>query len=43
MMNLVFGFLLGIAAATIGLSGLAKVADAGVHKIQKTMIQIDKE
>ena len=43
MTNLIVGFFLGIAAATIGFTGIAKMADSSVQKVQKTMIQIDKE
>ena len=43
MTNLIVGFFLGVAAATVGFSGIAKMADSGVHKVQKTIIQIDKE
>lgn len=42
-MGYILVFVLGIAAATIGFSGVAKMADSGVQKIQKTIIQIDKE
>ena len=43
MTNLIVGFFLGIAAATIGFTGIAKMADSSVQKVQKTMIQINKE
>lgn len=43
MSNLIIGFFLGVASCTIGFTGMAKVADAGVQKVQKTIIQIDKE
>jgi hypothetical protein len=43
MSNLIVGFFLGVAAATIGFTGMAKMADAGVQKVQKAIIQIDKE
>jgi hypothetical protein len=37
MTNLLIGFILGIAVCTVGFSGLAKMADAGVSKIQETV------
>ena len=43
MSNLIIGFFLGVAAATIGFTGMAKMADAGVQKVQTAIIQIDKE
>lgn len=43
MSNLIIGFFLGVASCTIGFTGMAKVADAGVQKVQKAIIQIDKE
>ena len=42
-MGYIFAFILGIAAATVGFTGIARMADSGVHKVQKTIIQIDKE
>jgi hypothetical protein len=39
MGNLIVGFLLGVAATTIGFSGLAKVADSATHQVQKIMIE----
>jgi Na+/H+ antiporter NhaA len=43
MTNLIVGFFLGIAAATVGFTGIAKMADSSVQKVQKTIIQINKE
>lgn len=37
MTNLVIGFILGVAVCTVGFSGLAGLADAGVNKIQETV------
>lgn len=42
-MGYIFAFILGIAAATVGFTGIAKMADSSVQKVQKTMIQINKE
>jgi hypothetical protein len=39
MVNLIVGFLLGVAATTIGFSGLARVADSATHQVQKVMIE----
>jgi hypothetical protein len=43
MINLIVGFLLGVAATTIGFSGLARVADSATHQVQKIMIEGVKE
>lgn len=37
MFNLVVGFVLGVAVCTVGFSGLARMADRGVEKIQETV------
>ena len=37
MLNFLFGVIVGIAAATIGFSGLAKMADKGVAEEQKVV------
>lgn len=37
MMNFIVGFVLGVAACTIGFSGIVRVADDGVGVIQKTI------
>jgi hypothetical protein len=42
MGNLIIGFLLGVAATTIGFGGLAKVADSATHEVQKVMIESAK-
>lgn len=39
MGNLIIGFLLGVAATTIGFTGLARYADGVTHKIQRVMIE----
>ena len=39
MGNLIVGFLLGIAATTIGFTGLAKYADSATRQVQKVMIE----
>lgn len=36
MKGFLFGFILGVAAATVGFSGLAPMLDRGVHTIQET-------
>jgi hypothetical protein len=43
MGNLIIGFLLGVAATTIGFSSVARYADGMTHKIQKIMIENAKE
>ncbi len=43
MANLIVGFLLGVAATTIGFSGLARYADNATHKMQQIMIESSKE
>jgi uncharacterized membrane protein YtjA (UPF0391 family) len=42
-MSYLFVFVLGIAAATVGFSGIAKMADSGVQKIQKTIVEIERK
>jgi hypothetical protein len=37
MINLVVGFVLGVAVCTVGFSGLARMADRGVEQIQETV------
>lgn len=37
MFNFIIGFVLGIAASTIGFTGIAQVFDQGVSKIQQTV------
>jgi hypothetical protein len=39
MGNLIVGFILGVAATTIGFSGMAKIADGMTHQVQKVMIE----
>jgi hypothetical protein len=34
MTNFIIGFVLGVAACTIGFKGMAEVADRGVEKLQ---------
>ena len=41
-MGYVFAFILGVAAATIGFTGVAKLADSGVKKVQQTVIKMEK-
>lgn len=42
MTNMIIGFVLGVAVCTVGFSGLAKIADAGVVKIQETVRETAK-
>lgn len=42
-MGYIVAFLLGIFVATVGVSGVAKVADQGVSKIQDVMRDTAKE
>lgn len=37
MFNFIIGFILGIAASTIGFTTIAGYADQGVQKIQQTV------
>jgi hypothetical protein len=34
MTKILIGFVLGVAVATVGFSGIARIADSGVTKIQ---------
>jgi hypothetical protein len=36
MIKFVFGFVLGLAVATVGFSGMARILDSGVQTIQQT-------
>jgi len=36
-MGYIISFLLGIFVATVGISGVAQVADKGVNQVQKVM------
>ena len=42
MLNLIIGFILGVAACTVGFSGLAKLADKGVGTLQNTVQEVAK-
>jgi len=37
MINFIFGFIFGVAACTIGFTGMANMADKGVTVIQGTL------
>lgn len=40
-MNFIAGFIVGIVVATVGFSGIAKMADKGVDKVKEvTMEQV---
>lgn len=36
MIKFAIGFVLGLAVATVGVSGIARIVDSGVHSIQKS-------
>jgi uncharacterized membrane protein YtjA (UPF0391 family) len=36
MIKFVVGFVLGLVVATVGFSGIARIADSGVQTIQKS-------
>jgi hypothetical protein len=36
MIKFVVGFVLGLTVATVGFSGIARIADSGVQTIQKS-------
>jgi len=38
MSGFFFGFILGVAVATVGFSGLSPILDSGVRSIQQTTI-----
>lgn len=40
MINFVVGFILGIAAATIGFNTVAEIADNGVEKVQEIVKEL---
>ncbi len=42
MANLIVGFILGIAACTVGFSKLGNMADAGVYKIQHVVKEVSQ-
>jgi len=42
MINLIIGFVLGIAAATVGFQGIAEMADNGVEKVQQVVTEVSK-
>ena len=37
IMGYIISFILGIVVATVGVSGIARVADQGVHKVQEAI------
>jgi hypothetical protein len=39
MTNFLAGFILGIIVATVGFSGIAKMADKGVDKVKEVTIE----
>ena len=38
-MNFIAGFIVGIIVATVGFSGIAKMADKGVDKIKEVTVE----
>ena len=42
MTNLLVGFILGIVVATVGFSGIARLADRGVDKVIEVTIEQTK-
>jgi len=42
MKNFVFGILFGIVVSTVGLSGIAKMADRGIDKVKEVTIEQTK-
>jgi hypothetical protein len=42
MTNLLVGFVFGIVVATVGFSGIAKMADRGVDKVKEVTIEQTK-
>ena len=39
MMNFIVGVIVGIVIATVGFSGIAKMADKGVDKVKEVTIE----
>ena len=39
MTNLLVGFILGVVVATVGFSGIAKIADKGVDKVKEVTVE----
>ena len=42
-MNFLIGIILGIVIATIGVTGVARIADKGVNVIKRQSVEINKE
>jgi|LauGreDrversion4_2_1035121.scaffolds.fasta_scaffold76783_7 hypothetical protein len=43
MFNFIAGVITGIVIATVGVSGIAQIADKGVHKVQETIKETAKQ
>ena len=43
MFNFIFGVILGIFVATVGVQGVVNVAQTGVHKVQDVSRAVAKE
>ena len=41
-MRFLAGFILGVAVATVGFSGIAHMLDKAVHKIEEVTIELSK-
>lgn len=41
-MQFIIGVVVGIVVATVGFTGVAKVADSGVQKLQETVKEVTK-
>lgn len=42
MIQLIIGFILGIAAATVGFQGMAEMADEGIDKVKDVVVEVSK-
>jgi hypothetical protein len=42
-MNFIMGFIFGVVVCTVGVQGIARIADSGVHKLQDTVRQVSQE
>lgn len=40
MMQFIIGVVVGIVVATVGLTGIAEMADKGVQKVQETVKEV---
>lgn len=42
MLNFICGFIVGVAACTVGFTGMAKIADKGVGVMQEKVHEVAK-